>query len=261
MNGIKLESLSKLTQTKSNSGETVEQYVVGKIAKHFPDALKVQADMPTIEEARQVLIPRMVADLKKLEEGIATMKALVEFDRAQAALILTAAPASTTSSASAAASAPAPPPPPPPSVGLVVGAEGSAGGGSTDTAGAASSSDAAGEGEGVPPPPPAAAELSPIERCLEQAEALLAKASKLLADAQKDFLELCVYLGEEPPGDPEKLFGQIIQFVKGIQAATVVAEAKMKKKPGGGPGGGGSGGGGGGPPPGRPVIKLPNMIQ
>jgi hypothetical protein len=83
---------------------------------------------------------------------------------------------------------------------------------------------------------------SQIGMYLERSEVVFAKASKQLAEAQRDFADLCIYLGEEPPGDPEKIFGQIIQFVKGIQAASVVAESKMKKKA-------------------RPQIKLPNMIN
>ena len=80
MTGIKLESLAKITQTKSNSGETVEQYVVNKVLQHFPDALKVGTDMPSIEAAKAVLFPRLVADLRKLEDGISMMKTLIEFD-------------------------------------------------------------------------------------------------------------------------------------------------------------------------------------
>jgi hypothetical protein len=83
---------------------------------------------------------------------------------------------------------------------------------------------------------------SQITTYLERSEAVFAKASKQLHEAQRDFSELCVYFGEEPPGDPDKLFGQIITFVKGIQAAAVVAETKFKKKA-------------------RPQIKLPNMVH
>lgn len=210
--GIKLESLSKITQTKSNSGETAEQYVVNKVLQHFPDALKVHTDMPSIEAAKGVIFPRMVAELRKLEEGISMMKSLIEFDTAQAKL----KPADASTSEIGEESKPA---------------EGEAADGTVAKA--------------SPPE-----EKTQIHACLARGEAIFAKASKQLHDAQRDFAELCTYLGEDVSGDPERIFGQIITFVKGIQAATVLAEGKAKKKAA---------------PPSlvmaRPQIKLPNMIH
>ncbi len=52
MAGLKLSSLSELGRTKCNSGDTADQYVVGKILAHFPEVLEVTSDMPTLEEAK-----------------------------------------------------------------------------------------------------------------------------------------------------------------------------------------------------------------
>lgn len=52
MTGIKLSSLSELSRTKTNSGDTADLYVVSKIQTHFPEVLEVATDMPSIEEAR-----------------------------------------------------------------------------------------------------------------------------------------------------------------------------------------------------------------
>jgi len=79
--GIKLDSLSKLTQFKTNAGLTVEQYVVTKIAEHYPEALTVLHDMPSIDEARQVVFPRLTADVKKIEDCIDMMKSIMDYDR------------------------------------------------------------------------------------------------------------------------------------------------------------------------------------
>ena len=79
--GIKLDSLSKLTQFKTNAGLTVEQYVVTKIAEHYPEALTVLNDMPSIDEARQVVFPRLTADVKKIEDCIDMMKSIMDYDR------------------------------------------------------------------------------------------------------------------------------------------------------------------------------------
>ena len=239
MVGIKLESLTKITQTKTNSGDTAEQYVVNKISKHFPDALKVSADMPTIEAARGVVFPQLVAALRKLEEGIAMMKALIEYDTTNVA---TANSSSSTTVASSSAT------------GTVTADSTSSTAISTTNPADSSSTDA------FPPtstpttttttttttvdptPAPSREEKSKIQTYLETSEALYSKASKQLHEAQRDFSELCVYFGEESSVDPEKLFGQISQFIKGIQNAATAAEVKFKKKA-------------------RPHIKLPNMIN
>ena len=249
MVGIKLESLTKITQTKTNSGDTAEQYVVNKISKHFPDALKVSADMPTIEAARGVVFPQLVAALRKLEEGIAMMKALIEYDTTNVATANSSGNSTNVASSSgttAVASSSA--------TGTVTADSTSSTAISTTNPADSSSTDA------FPPtstpttttttttttvdptPAPSREEKSKIQTYLETSEALYSKASKQLHEAQRDFSELCVYFGEESSVDPEKLFGQISQFIKGIQNAATAAEVKLKKKA-------------------RPQIKLPNMIN
>jgi len=79
--GIKLDSLSKLTQFKTNAGLTVEQYVVTKIAEHYPEALTVLNDMPSIDDARQVVFSRLTAEVKKIEDCVDMMKNIMDYDR------------------------------------------------------------------------------------------------------------------------------------------------------------------------------------
>ena len=219
----------------------MEQYVVNKVLQHFPDALKVASDMPSIEAAKAVLFPRLVADLRKLEEGIAMMKSLIELDKDKAER---AKKENTKGSGEKEEN-----------VGKTSGDAGNRT--KTDTADSATSDLTTTSVPPPPPPPPVSSESSvpseedkcQIYKYLERSEVVFAKATKQLTEAQRDFAELCTYFGEEAPGDPDKLFGQIISFVRGIQAATSVAEAKQKKKDK--------------PalsPMGRPQIKLPNMI-
>eukprot|EP01038_Epipyxis_sp_PR26KG_P006412 gene6412-8826_t len=76
--GIKLSSLNKINQTKTNSGDPADVYVVQKILQHFPEALDLSADMPTAEEAKGIILSRMINDMKKLEDGIGLMKELID---------------------------------------------------------------------------------------------------------------------------------------------------------------------------------------
>lgn len=78
LTGFRLASLQKLSQTKANSGETVEQYVVRKVLAHFPEALEVSQDMPSIDAARKVIFTRLGMDLKKLQTACDSMKILLE---------------------------------------------------------------------------------------------------------------------------------------------------------------------------------------
>ncbi|KAJ1430419.1 hypothetical protein B484DRAFT_448924 [Ochromonadaceae sp. CCMP2298] len=243
MTGIKLASLEKVQQSKVNSGETVLQYVVGKIAIKMPEALQVGTDMPSLEEARLVLFPRMAADLRKLGEGVDTMKKIIDFDRA-------AKEAEVGKEAGTE------------KAGVEVGKEGVDMGkeeGAGKEAGTGAEVEASAESTGVEGADDrpsllgrdstvsmeavaVVAPLSPIERAHQEAQRLHLRASERLAEAQRDFAELCAYFGETDV-EPDKLFGQVIAFVRGVEGA---AKTTKKRKSAGGR---------------RPVIKLPNMIQ
>ena len=76
--GFKISSLPKLTQTKSNSGETVLEYMVVRLARDTPEVLDVKADMPSIEEAKYVNFSTLQLDISKLEAGMKTLVRLKE---------------------------------------------------------------------------------------------------------------------------------------------------------------------------------------
>jgi hypothetical protein len=68
--GFKIGSLSKLSQTKSNSGETVLEYLVVRMGRDMPDVLDLKADMPSLEEAKYVSFPTLQLDLSKIDSGL-----------------------------------------------------------------------------------------------------------------------------------------------------------------------------------------------
>lgn len=68
--GFKIASLAKLTQTKSNSGETVLEYLVVRMGREMPDVLDLKADMPSLEEAKYVSFPTLQLDIAKVESGL-----------------------------------------------------------------------------------------------------------------------------------------------------------------------------------------------
>ncbi len=80
MNGINIASWSKLSQVKLNSGETAYQYVVNKLQSQIPEALELSTDMPSIDEAKGVMLNRLSADVRKLEEAVALFTELLADD-------------------------------------------------------------------------------------------------------------------------------------------------------------------------------------
>lgn len=68
-----------------------------------------------------------------------------------------------------------------------------------------------------------------LDRYLAHTTKLFNEATKNLEDSQRDFKELCEYFGEELL-DPEGLFGLVITFLRSIQAASSIAQAKAKRK-------------------------------
>lgn len=82
--GFKLSSLKKLVEIKTNSGDTLEKYIVSKIYTSMPEALEIVGDMPSLDDAKNVTFSRMYSELKKLEAGIVLMKniqILEEYDK------------------------------------------------------------------------------------------------------------------------------------------------------------------------------------
>mmetsp|Transcript_4831 Transcript_4831/g.7348 ORF Transcript_4831/g.7348 Transcript_4831/m.7348 type:complete len:1311 (+) Transcript_4831:91-4023(+) len=68
--GFKISSLPKLTQTKSNAGETVLDYLVVRLGRDMPEVLELKADMPSLEEAKYISFPTLQLDISKLESGL-----------------------------------------------------------------------------------------------------------------------------------------------------------------------------------------------
>lgn len=83
MAGISISSWGKLSQVKLNSGETAQQYIVNKLLSHIPEALELSNDMPSLDEARTVMMNRLAIDVKKLEETVALLQELHSHDLKQ----------------------------------------------------------------------------------------------------------------------------------------------------------------------------------
>lgn len=75
--GFQLSSWRKLSQTKTNNGETMEQYVIGKLAATVPEALELGGDFPSLDEGRQVILSRLQMEVRKLNEGVALLNDLL----------------------------------------------------------------------------------------------------------------------------------------------------------------------------------------
>ena len=81
--GFSLAALASLSKTKTNSGETAEQYLVSRVFLHLPESLDVGADMPNINLGKDVLITRLRADTTQLKSSVQSMKALLELEEAE----------------------------------------------------------------------------------------------------------------------------------------------------------------------------------
>lgn len=80
--GFHLTSWRKLSQLKSNSNETMEQYVVNKLLATVPEALQLTADFPSLEEGKQVMLTRLQAEVRKQGEAISLLKELLAAEAA-----------------------------------------------------------------------------------------------------------------------------------------------------------------------------------
>ena len=72
--GFKIKSLTKLTQTKTNKGSTLLEYLVLHLKRSKDsDILNLGEDFPEIEAASRINLDTMNADLAKLRGGIRNM--------------------------------------------------------------------------------------------------------------------------------------------------------------------------------------------
>lgn len=162
-NGFKLSSLIKLSQVKTNSGETMEKYIVSRIFSHVPEALELRGDMPGLDNARKVLFPRLKSDLQRLEKGLELMKKLSRSPEIE------------------------------------------------DTPGI----------------------VVKMGKLIDDNTRLFDRASASLLEAEAEFKDLCIYLGEEGPvpgSDPEKIFSQLARFVVSVETIVEALALKEKRK-------------------------------
>jgi hypothetical protein len=75
---FKISSLSKLSQTKSNSGKTVLQYLATTLDKEMPGILDLRKDFESLEMAKHVSFPSLQLDIGKVESGLKTLTRLKE---------------------------------------------------------------------------------------------------------------------------------------------------------------------------------------
>ncbi len=78
--GFSLEALGNLSKTKTNSGETAEQYLVSRLYVHLPESLDLASDMPGIGNGKDVNVPRIRSEVTKLKNSVQSMRALLELE-------------------------------------------------------------------------------------------------------------------------------------------------------------------------------------
>jgi len=79
--GFRFTSLPKIIVTKSNKGENVLEYIVGRLHTAVPEMLQIDTDMPSANEAVHVSFAKLSMELGKLKSGLQTLKDLLEHDR------------------------------------------------------------------------------------------------------------------------------------------------------------------------------------
>lgn len=87
LQGFGLLQWSKLAQVKCNSGETATTYLVAKLLQRIPESLNLAQDLPTVDEARGVLLGRLAANVKKLDETVALLQELLAAEGNAAATV------------------------------------------------------------------------------------------------------------------------------------------------------------------------------
>jgi hypothetical protein len=76
--GFKIGSLSKLSQTKANNGETLLEYIVTRLGHDIPDVLSLKNDFPSLEVAKLVSISTLNGDISKIENSYKSMCRFIE---------------------------------------------------------------------------------------------------------------------------------------------------------------------------------------
>jgi hypothetical protein len=79
--GIQLSSLMKLTQTRTNSGATLLEYIVVHIKKKCPDLLKLDDDLESLDSATKVSLETIRLDVNKMKIGCTNIMNGIELDQ------------------------------------------------------------------------------------------------------------------------------------------------------------------------------------
>jgi hypothetical protein len=72
--GITLSSLLKMSQTKTNSGYTLLEYIVMKVETPFPELLKLHVDFENVEKAKRIPVSNIMEDMAKIRVGLTQTK-------------------------------------------------------------------------------------------------------------------------------------------------------------------------------------------
>jgi len=72
-----LSTLENLCKTKSNSGDTVEEYLCYKLFLHLPQALDLAADLASIDGAKEVNMVRLKFDSESISTNVAALEKLL----------------------------------------------------------------------------------------------------------------------------------------------------------------------------------------
>ena len=78
--GIQLSSLMKLTQTRTNSGSTLLEYIVVHIKKKCPELLKLNEDLVSIDHATKVALELVRQDVNKMKAGCTQIQNGIKMD-------------------------------------------------------------------------------------------------------------------------------------------------------------------------------------
>ena len=63
-----------MSQTKTNSGYTLLEYIVMKVETPFPELLKLHVDFENVEKAKRIPVSNIMEDMAKIRVGLTQTK-------------------------------------------------------------------------------------------------------------------------------------------------------------------------------------------
>jgi hypothetical protein len=76
--GITMSTMENLSQVSTNSGDSLERYLVHKINQHVPEALELMRDIPSSIEAKRISFNSMRIEYKALKDGVKAIDNLLQ---------------------------------------------------------------------------------------------------------------------------------------------------------------------------------------